>query len=113
MRVDPQEVKFSKYLLSIGEGSAQSFPDIGDQVIQLPPALLVESLPALISKVFPHIEDGYEDKYYAARRAILTPKNEYVDKINAHVMSLFPGKSFVYKSADTYCRGRTVTDISN
>ena len=55
----------------------------------------------MISKVFPNIGDGYEDKYYAARRAILTPKNEYVDKINAHVMSLFPGKSFVYKSADT------------
>ena len=86
--------------LSIGEGSAPVFPDIGDQVIKLPSELLVESLPALISKVFPDIEDGYEDRYYAARRAILTPKNEDVDKINRHVMSLFPGKSFVYKSAD-------------
>ena len=32
MRVDPEEVQFSEYLLSIGEGSAQTFPDIGDQM---------------------------------------------------------------------------------
>ena len=94
MRLDPQESLFSEYLLSIGEGTAQVFPDVGDDVIQLPPELLVESLPALISKVFPKIQDGYEDKYFVARRAILTPKNEYVDKINTHVMSLFPGKKF-------------------
>ena len=28
-------------------------------------------------------------------------ESEHVDKINAHVMSLFPGKRFTYRSADT------------
>ena len=36
-----------------------------------------------------------------AKSQSLTSKNEHVDKINAHVMSLFPGKSFTYTSADT------------
>ena len=101
MRVHPEEVEFSNYLLMIGEGTAQIFPDVGDDMIKVPQKFLVRSLPELIMRVFPHIQDGYRNKYDIAHRAILTPKNENVDKINAHVMSLFPGKSFVYKSADT------------
>ena len=92
MRVDPKEVEFSKYILSIGEGRAQVFPNVGDQVIKVPDEFLVRSLSELIAKIFPRIEEGYKDKYYVAPCAILTPKNENVDKINAQVMSLFPVK---------------------
>ena len=101
MRVNPKEVEFSKYLLSIGEGCAQVFPNVGDQMIKVPDEFLVRSLSELIAKIFPRIEEGYKDKYYVACHAILTPKNENVDKINAQVMSLFLGESFVFKSADT------------
>ena len=100
-RVDPSEVEFSIYLLSIGEGTAEVFPDIGDQVIQVPDEFLVNSLSELVGKVFPELQDGYGDKCYVAHHAILTPKKENVDRINTHVMSLFPGKSRAYKSADT------------
>ena len=41
MRLDPKEVEFSKYLLTIGEGHAQVFPNIGDQVIKVPEEFLV------------------------------------------------------------------------
>ena len=95
------EVEFSKYLLSIGEGHAQVFPNVGDQVIKVPNEFLVRSLSELIAKIFPRIEEGYKDKYYVACHAILTPKNENVDKINAQVMSLFLGESFEFKSTDT------------
>ena len=101
MRVDPREIEFSKYLLSIGEGTAEVFPAISDQVIKIPSDFLVQTLDELVAKVFPDVYEGYADKYYVAHCAILTPKNEHVDKINAHVMSLFPGKSRTYKSADT------------
>ena len=101
IRVDPKEVEFSKYLLSIGEGRAQVFPNVGDQVIKVPNEFLVRLLSELIAKIFPRIEEGYKDKYCVAGRAILTPKNENVDKINAQVMSLFPDESFVFKSVDT------------
>ena len=101
MRVNPQEVEFSKYLLTIGEGTAEVFPTIGDEVIKIPGDFLVKTLPELVEKVFPQLHDGYADKYYVAHRAILTPKNEHVDKLNAHIMSLFPGMSFTYRSADT------------
>ena len=66
MRVDPGKVELSKYLLSIGGGTADMFPDIGDQVIQVPGEFLVKSLSELVGKVFPEIQDGYGDKYYVA-----------------------------------------------
>ena len=68
MRVDPGKVEFSKYLLNIGEGTAEVFPDIGDQVIQVPDEFLVKSLSELVGEVFPEIQDGYGDKCYATHR---------------------------------------------
>ena len=82
MRVDPGKVEFSKYLLGIGKGTAELFPDIGDQVIKVPDEFLVKSLSELVGKVFPEIQDGYGDKYYVTHHAILTPKNQNVDRIN-------------------------------
>ena len=68
MRVDPKKVEFSRYLLSIGEGTAEVFPAIGDEVIQIPSAFLVKTLPELVTKVFPRIQNGYKDKYHVAHR---------------------------------------------
>ena len=80
-------MEFSKYLLSIQEGTAEEFPDIGDQVIQVPDEFLVKSLSELFGKVFPEIQDGYGDKYYVAHCAIVTPRNENVDRINTCYVS--------------------------
>ena len=87
MRVDSKEVEFLKYLLHIGQGNAEMFPTIGDDIIKVPSHFLVKTLPELVEKVFPQIHNAYEDKYYIAHRALLTPKNEHVDNINAHIMS--------------------------
>ena len=70
-------------------------------MIQIPDEYLVETMDELINKVFPNVEDGYLDKYWVARRAILTPRNESVDKINEVIMTKFPGQAKTYLSADT------------
>ena len=101
MRVDSEEVQFYEYLLAVGEGTAQLFPEIGEDTIKVPCALLVKSLQHLVGKVFPDMQSGCGDKYSVANRAILTPKNESVDRINKYIMSLFPGNGVTYKSADT------------
>ena len=59
-------------------------------MIKIASQFLVHSTEELISKVFPQIADRYEDKYYVAHQAILTPKNDNFDRINAQVMQLFP-----------------------
>ena len=101
MRVEKEEVEFAEHLLWIGDGVKEVFPEIGEQVIKIASQFLVHSIEELISKVFPQIADGYEDKYYVAHQAILTPKNDNVDRINAQVVQLFPGTGWVYRSADT------------
>ena len=65
---------------------------------QIPPEYLVNSIDELINKVFPNIEEGYLDKFFVSHRAILTPKNENVDKLNEMIMDKIPG---TYLSADT------------
>ena len=70
-------------------------------MIQIPQEYLVNSIDELIEKVLPDIEEGYLDKYYVSKCAILTPKNENVDKINEMIMDKFPGIGNTYLSADT------------
>ena len=55
----------------------------------------------LIDKVFPQVEKGYMDKYFVSHRAILTPLNDNVDKLNEVVMATFPGEGKTYLSAES------------
>ena len=73
MRVDPDEVEFSSYLLTIGDGTAKVHPEVGQDMIQISKQHLVDTVNELIDKVFPNVENGYSDKYWIARRAILSP----------------------------------------
>ena len=79
-------MELAEYLLWIGDGVEEVFPEIGEQVIKIASQFLVHYIEKLISKVFPQIADGYEDKYYVAHRAILTLKNDNVNRIDAQVM---------------------------
>ena len=101
MRLAEDENNFSSYLLTIGDGKAKKYPERGQDMIQIPREYLVDTMDELIDKVFPDIENGYPDKYLAARRAILTPWNESVDKINENIMMKFPGQGKTYLSADS------------
>ena len=101
MRVDKDEVDFSSYLLTIGNGMAQKYPEIGEDAVQIPKKYLVDDLETLINRVFPRIHEGYADKYFISRCAILTPINDNVDKINDIIMDKYPGEGRTYLSADT------------
>ena len=101
MSVASDEIDFSSYLLNIGNGTVQVNQNIGQDMIQIPHEYLVETLDELVDKTFPNIEDRYSDKYWVARRAILTPRNEGVDKINEAIMDKFPGQGKTYLSADS------------
>ena len=101
MRVVTDEVDFAKYLLTLGNGTAPVHPEVGDDMIQILQEYLVNSLDELIEKVFPGIEHGYADKLFVSHRAILTPINDNVHKINEIIMKKFPGEGQTYLSADS------------
>ena len=80
---------------------AQKHPEIREDAVQIPKKYLVDDLETLINRVFPRIHEGYADKYFISRCAILTPINDNVDKINDIIMDKYPGEGRTYLSADT------------
>ncbi|KAL2894082.1 ATP phosphoribosyltransferase [Bienertia sinuspersici] len=75
--------------------------------ITIPEDLLLEGLgdpiDLAVAEVYPNFLQRYTDLLYLQQRAILAPKNEMVDKINVHILSMIPGEETVYKSADRVC----------
>ena len=101
MRLDPEEIEFASYLLSLGNGTAKVHPEIGQDVIQIPKQYMVYSSDELIDKVFPQITEGYADKYFVSQRAILTRMHENVDELNEAIVDKFPGEGKTYLCADS------------
>ena len=101
MRLKSDEVDFAKYLLQLGNGTTPVHPEIGEDMVKVPNEYLVHSTDELIDKVFPQLENGYMDKYFISHRAILTPLNGNVDKLNEVIMAKFPGEGKTYLSADS------------
>ena len=95
------EVVFAKYLLQLGNGTTPMHPEIDEDMVKIPPQHLVSSTDELIDKVFPQLGNIYMDKSFISQRAILTPLNYNVDKINEVIMEKFPGEGKTYLSADS------------
>ncbi len=95
--------QFADYLIKLGEGLLPYSTNsrfIDD--ILLPPNVSnnIDEL-ELIKKVFPDIEKNYHNKLFMSLRAILTPKNTDVHKINEIAAQYFPGELQTYLSADS------------
>ena len=101
MRLKPDKVDFANYLLQLGNGTTPVHPEISEDMVKVPNEYLVHSTDELIDKVFPHLENGYMDKYFISHQAILTPLNDNVDKLNVVIMVKFPGEGKTYLSADS------------
>jgi len=95
---------FSEYLLRIGNGTEET---IGDDYVRLPDDIVIAytdtdvAVNRLISSVFPSLEEHATSAAYMSRRAILSTKNEHVDRLNAMMIGRFPGEEKVYHSFDT------------
>ncbi|XP_073152408.1 uncharacterized protein [Henckelia pumila] len=97
-----QDNEFSQFLLRIGDGLQNTTH--GD-FIELPESIIIswegeQSIHQLIDVVFPYMLHHVNDAKYMVGRAIITPKNFDVDKINEMLISKFPGDEIVYTSWD-------------
>ena len=112
MRIQQQENeeqrKFVDYLLQIGQGEEQTYEDIGEDVVKLDNSMILNNgiLESLISKVFPDLDNNYNNENinyidYIKNRAILTTRNEDVDDINTKILNIFPGEAQEFLSADS------------
>ncbi|KAM6547757.1 hypothetical protein CsatB_019433 [Cannabis sativa] len=99
-RLDPI---FSDYILSVGNGMP---PITVNDTLQIPSNMLIPyhddntSLNLLIENVFHNIHHYPENVSTMMNRAILTPKNSFVDEINLMLIARFPGEAHHYYSRD-------------
>ncbi|KAL8101723.1 hypothetical protein AgCh_033569 [Apium graveolens] len=63
-----------------------------------------DPIEAIVDEIYADLNQNHGSLEYMRDRAILTPLNEYVDKINREVLDRLPGPSKVYKSSDTICK---------
>lgn len=92
---------FSDYLLRIGNGTENT---IVDDYIRLPDEIVIgysdneDSVNTLIEYVFPSLDDerNTTSVEYMSTRAILSTKNDFVDKLNTKMIDRFPGKERIY-----------------
>ncbi|KAL0366919.1 UNVERIFIED_CONTAM: hypothetical protein Sradi_3582000 [Sesamum radiatum] len=98
-----QNEEFSQFLLRLGDVVQQSYN--GD-FVQLPQSMIIpwkyeHPIHQLIDSIFSNMIDHVNDANYMVGRAIITPKNIDVDKINEVLIGLFPGQEKVYTSWDS------------
>ncbi|KAM1022730.1 hypothetical protein ACFX2I_043624 [Malus domestica] len=97
-----QDPDFAEFLLCVGDGN-ESF--VEDDMIRIPDLLIIpwhgdESISELIGFVFPRLEENAFNISYMVDRAIITPRNDDVDKLNEVVLNSFPREQHIYYSFD-------------
>ena len=105
---------FSNWLLTVGNGTAPTFPRISPCAIQLPSPIVArsESIEDLINDIYGD-RARLADPAFLIERVILTPLNVDVAAINSRVLQLFTGCEYNYFSADTLEAGMSHPDITS
>ncbi|KAK1592702.1 hypothetical protein Q3G72_028942 [Acer saccharum] len=58
----------------------------------------------IVASTYPNLLTKYIDYEYLRERAILTPKNDTIDKINSYVLNEIPCEKVTYLSFDLICK---------
>ncbi|XP_024015912.1 ATP-dependent DNA helicase PIF1 [Eutrema salsugineum] len=117
MRLQASETSFASWLLSVGDGAApkcqSNSEDKNDdgEVIVIDKRLLMQpsgnSLEQITKTAYMFNSESQTNFDYLTERAILTPRNETVDEINAYMLSQVPGKLKEYSSYDSIAEADT------
>ncbi|XP_013709420.1 uncharacterized protein LOC106413133 [Brassica napus] len=111
MRVNQDEKEFSEWLLKVGEGrleTGQEYEDDAyhDQFIDIDESLICQSfvnpLEGVVDAAYGEINKPMNSQTSYTDKAILTPRNETVDEINAYTISRTDGVSRDYFNSDSF-----------
>jgi ATP-dependent DNA helicase PIF1 len=93
-----------RILLRIGGGFEEANSDgeirLSDDIC-IPQTEEDSDLDTLIDCIFPALNANMSNKNYIISRAILSPRNDWVDMINMKMISRFQGDEMVYHSFDS------------
>ncbi|CAG9787616.1 unnamed protein product [Diatraea saccharalis] len=91
---------FASKLLEVGDGRLKTDPD-GKIIFTNEFCHPVATEEELLANVFPDLKNKINNEEWLFERAVLSPKNELVNKINNKVLDVVDGASRVYTSIDT------------
>uniref|UniRef100_UPI00358E6312 ATP-dependent DNA helicase PIF1-like n=2 Tax=Myxine glutinosa TaxID=7769 RepID=UPI00358E6312 len=93
--------QFPKVLLQLGNGRLPVDTETGDVTIPPNCGTIINTSVEMILKVYPSLSQNYKNHEWLCERAILAPKNDIVQDINATIIQQLPDQSTWYKSVDT------------
>ena len=104
---------FADWLLRIGEGREQTYPEMGEGMIKIPECLRskAKNLDEFLEEIFPGIKyvvnEGLSKSFnddawitWITSRAIICPINDNCQEINEKMIKKIDGQLFHYKSID-------------
>ncbi|XP_010506972.1 PREDICTED: uncharacterized protein LOC104783526 [Camelina sativa] len=95
---------FSKWLLDIEDGKINE-SNSGDVEIEIPDDLLINTsgnpIEAIVKEIYGERFAMRTDPKFFSERAILSPRNDDVDKINQFMLTKLPGEERRYISSDS------------
>ncbi|XP_019058078.1 PREDICTED: uncharacterized protein LOC104814022 [Tarenaya hassleriana] len=110
LRLNRSEIEFAKWILQVGNGTARKIDEntnasTGENKILIDETLMLcsmgDPLQVIVDAAYPRFLNSFLDQAYLTERAILTPRNETVDEVNAFILSKIPGQATEYLSSDS------------
>ncbi|GJR09502.1 ATP-dependent DNA helicase PIF1 [Tanacetum coccineum] len=114
--LDTRKQDFNQWVLAIGDGKLPAKMKDGEDEptwIQIPEKFLINAsdspIAQIVAETYPNFIERQKDDAYLKERAILTPRNDDADAINAYMFDKLEGESITYNSADEICKASTDT----
>ncbi|GJZ69575.1 ATP-dependent DNA helicase PIF1-like protein [Tanacetum coccineum] len=114
--LDTRKKDFNQWVLAVDDGRVPARMKDGEDEptwIEILEKLLINSsnspIEQIVTKTCPNFIKRQKDDAYLRERAILIPKNNDADAINAYMFKRLEGESVTYNSADEICKASTDT----
>ncbi|GJX95036.1 ATP-dependent DNA helicase PIF1-like protein [Tanacetum coccineum] len=114
--LDTRKQDFNQWVLAVGDGKLPAKMKDGEDEptwIQIPEKFLINAsdspIAQIVAETYPNFIERQKDDAYLKERAILTPRNDDADAINAYMFDKLKGESITYNSADEICKASTDT----
>ncbi|GJY58827.1 uncharacterized protein Tco_0458719, partial [Tanacetum coccineum] len=109
--IDTQKRDFNQWVLAVSDGNLLVKMKDGEDEptwIEIPEKFLINSsnspIEQIVAETYPNFIERQRDDAYLRERAILTPRNDDADAINAYMFDKLEGESVTYNSADEICK---------
>ncbi|GKB37272.1 ATP-dependent DNA helicase PIF1-like protein [Tanacetum coccineum] len=107
---------FNQWVLVVGDGKLPTKIKDGEDEptwIEIPKKFLINSsnspIEQIVAETYPKFIKRQRDDVYLRERAILTPRNDDADAINAYMFDKLEVESLTYNSADEICKASNDT----